>query len=553
MTPIENGNALRTDLGGFLKDEYIPEFDGKSRPFVRREWAFSFERRLAWMVTSGSRNEEHSYSPWKAKPGSDGKYYTDRWRNILQPGDTVRSLVLGKIDNPALADPRALALQPEAEGFFHPHPDYGTTAFRAETLRRGDGKFYFDRASAPHSGSLVELPKGAHYHKDRAPDLPIGMIARRSDGGVADFDTGVGDSPDGGYGGKADEGALPRKRFDQNEGRQELIEPYFGHHAYDAFDTDEPPDASYFSPNRQVPSPVMFGSLLSRGRGWETLLFSPNPAGANHPGLTSPRDHLLLDLFTMPVVEPYAISEPFSTAGKVNLNYQIMPFGYLKRSTALRAALQPVRITAIPQTHASDYKVIPEGESLPTMPNVRYLIDRDTTLRAFEDFFAEFKKDLSKGFFKSASEICDRFLYPKGDTHAGKILYRNKEERMIQQTFWGKSALTGDNLREKPYADLYPRLTTRSNTYTVHYRAQTLRQRPYNGKGSEEEHYAVWDEERDSVLSELRGHTTIERYLDPEDKRFNLTNKGERTDVQQESLEDSYRFRIIYHKRFSPW
>ena len=46
-----------------------------------------------------------------------------------------------------------------------------------------------------------------------------------------------------------------------------------------------------------------------------------------------------LDLFTMPVVEPYAISDPFSTDGKVNLNYQIMPFGYLKRSTALRAEL----------------------------------------------------------------------------------------------------------------------------------------------------------------------------------------------------------------------
>jgi hypothetical protein len=28
----------------------------------------------------------------------------------------------------------------------------------------------------------------------------------------------------------------------------------------------------------------------------------------------------------MPVVEPYAISEPLSVAGRVNLNYQIVPF-----------------------------------------------------------------------------------------------------------------------------------------------------------------------------------------------------------------------------------
>ena len=67
-----------------------------------------------------------------------------------------------------------------------------------------------------------------------------------------------------------------------------------------------------------------------------------------HPGFAILRDHLFLDLWTMPVVEPYAISEPFSTAGKVNLNYQIAPFTYITRSTALRAVLKSTRITAIP-------------------------------------------------------------------------------------------------------------------------------------------------------------------------------------------------------------
>ena len=31
----------------------------------------------------------------------------------------------------------------------------------------------------------------------------------------------------------------------------------------------------------------------------------------------------------MPFVEPYLISEPLSTAGRVNLNYQIAPFSYI--------------------------------------------------------------------------------------------------------------------------------------------------------------------------------------------------------------------------------
>jgi uncharacterized protein (TIGR02600 family) len=292
----------------------------------------------------------------------------------------------------------------------------------------------------------------------------------------------------------------------------------------------------------------MFGSLTARRSGWETLLFCPNPAGDNHPGARSPRDHLLLDLFTMPVVEPYAISEPFSTAGKVNLNYPMAPFGYIKRTTALRAALHSLRVTALPQTIVDRYKSRDNPE------NYRYLVDRDQTLRAFDDFFASYKADHNTGFFKSASEICDRYFYPKGATHAGTVTYDGKSETAIRN-FWNNSRLTGDNVREKPYADLYPRITTKSNTYTVHYRVQTLRRRPYNGPAAgEEAYYRQWDETRDAVVGEFRGSTTIERYLDPVDERFKTTyTKGDRIDVEKESLEDAYRFRVIYNQRFSPW
>lgn len=532
-------SALRADLGGFYKET---DLSTKPRGPVKREWFHSFERRLAWMMYSKDSGSEQSNAPWSTENSGDGNYYNDRWRNILQPGDTIRSLVLGSKEKAELTDPRLLSIQTTSENNFHPHPDYASRdAERAQTLRCGNGSVYF--TSTP--GSLVSLPSGVSYPASIAPDLVPGFVAQRSDNRPADFDTGIGNFPDGGFCGKADEGNVAWRYWDNNQQKYVFVEPYFSTAQYD------PPMDTYFSPNRQVPSAVMFGSLLSAGRGWETLAFCPNPAGDNHPGLRSPKDHLLLDLFTMPVVEPYAISEPFSTAGKVNLNYQIMPFGYLKRTTALRAAMQSLRVTAIPQVAAPHYKT--QDELKPKMGNVRYLVDRDETLRAFEDFFAEFKTDKSKGFFKSASEICDRFFYPKGDTHAGKILYRSKAEIPIKTTFWQNSALTGDNVREKPYADIYGRLTTKSNTYTVHYRVQTLRQRAPTSGADEANYYATWDENRDSVLAELRGNTTIERYLDPEDKRFRTPSQADYIDVEKQALEDAYRFRILHHQRFSPW
>jgi uncharacterized protein (TIGR02600 family) len=541
------------DAGGF--DKSAPGANPKSR----RDWASFFERRLSWVVMSknGTKSWEwdHSYSPWDPKNNGDGLNYENRWRNILQPGDTIRSLIPGRADKPDLTDPRLIALSREPGNLFFPHPDYASAKPRATTLRRADGAFYLGGADAADNrvvvkpvnqslnGSLIDLPGTRAYGGNKGPDLPAGVIARRADGKPADFDTGIGNYPDGAFSGKADEGNVVWRWFDNNTGNWNLVEPYFSTAAYD------PPMDTFFSPNRQIPSAVMLGSLLSRRSGWETLLFSPNPAGENHPGAKSPRDHLLLDLFTMPVVEPFAISEPFSSEGKVNLNYAIAPFGYLKRTTALRAALHPLRVTAMPQTAVDRYKSKDNPE------NYRYLVDRDETLRGFDEFFDEYKKDRSKGFFKSASEICDRYLYPKGETHAGNIAFRGKSENEIRQTFWKNSALTGDNVREKPYADLYPRITTKSNTYTVHYRVQTLRKVPYTGpQGGEDEYYRTWDESRDKVLAEYRGSSTIERYLDPEDERFKANySKGDRIDVEHESLEDAYRFRVIYHKRFSPW
>ena len=73
---------------------------------------------------------------------------------------------------------------------------------------------------------------------------------------------------------------------------------------------------------------------------------------------TLPADHHCLDLFWMPIVEPYPISDPFATMGKVNLNYQMMPFNHIRRATALHAVLKSESLLAIPTSAGKTYKDI---------------------------------------------------------------------------------------------------------------------------------------------------------------------------------------------------
>jgi hypothetical protein len=125
--------------------------------------------------------------------------------------------------------------------------------------------------------------------------------------------------------------------------------------------------------------------------------------------------------------------------------------------------------------------------------------------------------------------------------------------------FWDQCILTGDNLREKPYNDIYPRITTKSNTYTVHMWVQALKKSSTAGMSSSVARNAslAWDESKDQVVAEYRGSTTIERYIDPEDRRFDPKNvetaaKGDVIDPDQVSLEPLYRFRVVESKRFNP-
>jgi hypothetical protein len=120
--------------------------------------------------------------------------------------------------------------------------------------------------------------------------------------------------------------------------------------------------------------------------------------------------------------------------------------------------------------------------------------------------------------------------------------------------YWATQTLTADNMREKPYADIYPRVTTKSNTYTVYMRVQTLRKRPLVGgsTAAKDKFYLEWNEGQDQVLAEYRGATTIERYLDPQDRRITEPTRTDYLDPDKKSLEPIYRFRVIESKRFAP-
>ena len=404
-----------------------------------------------------------------------------------------------------------------------------------------------------------------------------------------DFDNGMGMFSDGPFINKADEGS-------GQVGGTFITNPYFSINYYALGN-------SLFSANRQVPSSVMFGSLpvgfaqmgsvtapsnAMLNDSWKTLLFCPNPNASDVTGrdartaangmveagkvpvASTVPDYLLLDFFHMPVVEPYPISEPFSTAGKVNMNYQIAPFSYITRSTALRGVLKSAMITAVQDQFIGQYKMRGSGNNGATFTDTknpttysggynqfgadtgylyfRYPVHAGETLKQFDERFK------NKDIFRSPSEFCSLWLYPAAQptsanaTSAQTALVSWDSNNANIKSWWygtGKGdktrkSLTGDNQRERPYATIYPRLTTKSNTYTVHYKVQTLKKVPGTSK-------TQWVEGKDQMVSEYRGSSLIERYIDPNDP--NLPDFATNTTA---SLDDYYKFRTVSTKKFSP-
>jgi hypothetical protein len=145
----------------------------------------------------------------------------------------------------------------------------------------------------------------------------------------------------------------------------------------------------------------------------------------------------------------------------------------------------------------------------------------------------------NRKFFRSATEICELDLLCTGfttPTAAGR------------KSFWESKNMTGDNQRERAYAHIYPRLTTKSNVFTVHVRAQSIVKNPNSTE------WDTFSEVKDRVTGEYRGSSVIERYIDQNDQLLQnydaVYGASESADTQKD-LERFYRFRILSSKRFT--
>jgi uncharacterized protein (TIGR02600 family) len=466
----------------------------------------------------------------------------DYGRTWIDANDVVRSVEISGVTG---GDQRITAAQLVVNDFVNP-PSFARREDNAKKYDSAQRLVHGLRLSrgAPYQGYTRdgELVAGAQwrspYHGEtgnpKPPRVPynqntITKGVLKANGTPGDWDRGLSKNMAGAFINKADEG---NTNFELNQ--TNLAVPYFL--GYGGFSEA---GGSNFSPNRLMPSAVMLGGLPTyvgidsshRVQPWETLLFRPENARGEHPGATTPADHYLLDLFTMPIVEPFAISEPLSTMGKINLNYRIAPFGYVKvgnrayieRRTALYGLFKAVKMLLVPKNaswagHAEN--------PLTNAEKYRYDVDPGKTVDEMDKWLDEKNQSL----FRSASEICDVQLYPM-----------DKGAITKWDTFWNQYPLTADNGRERPYAHIYPRATTKSNVFTVYVRAQSIKKSP----GSDPEKF---DDEKDRITGEYRGSSTIERFLDPNDpaiaKYDPLKNK--------EGLDKYYRFRVLNTKRFNP-
>jgi uncharacterized protein (TIGR02600 family) len=470
---------------------------------------------------------------------------------LIQPGDTSRSVE-------AATDLRVIAsLANVPAKMFKGHPSYSNPISNAHNLHFADGTAV---CGATGTTTLVTTSYAASttnltwtnwldgstftypWPTNPARSCPttssassVTMMPVQNLNG--DWDTGPGFAPDGAQINLPDSGTtlVPATAYFSLTGGQVSA-------------------ATQRTPNALVPSPVIFGSLPAgidprdsllpttnptgpaQSEPWRTLLFCPYPAAdAAHPGFGNPSavppiapDHLVLDNFWMPVVEPYAISTCMATAGKINLNDQIAPFTYLHRNTALRALLDDLRIPAIPVTAANTYK----SPGKPSTSVFWNPVDEDETIAQIENKFTNSSGDA----YLSESEICTVPLVPQGLVPQGTSVAATQT---ALDAFWNGNAgggrLTGDNLRELPYAQLYGRLTTRSNSYTVHVRVQVLKKLPHDPN------QGVWNEGVDLVQGDWRGSYEIERYLDPAAKA-----------PAAGSALGPYKFRIVSARQFAP-
>jgi hypothetical protein len=170
---------------------------------------------------------------------------------------------------------------------------------------------------------------------------------------------------------------------------------------------------------------------------------------------------------------------------------------------------------AIPDSAVNDYK---DSSKLPDANAVyRHWINASETVKQLTEF--RWRGQDPEGFtipfntFRSASEVCELWLVPdqngKGDEGGGDWTL----EYIIKE-FWKTHRLTGDNMRERPYSNIYPRVTVRSNVFKVHMVAQTVKKaaaaKPDTFSSIEKEGMPA-----DNITAEWRGSAIVERSINP--------------------------------------
>jgi uncharacterized protein (TIGR02600 family) len=517
-------------------------------------------------VSNINLDSASGYAVWNQGSLRQGDFLSPRKRLIgnsnsgntqliaVRPGDVVLGVIVNP-NGPTRGDLRLLALtQDIPSNWFTTFPGYGTANTRynpsSPNARAAiTGRFAFGfrglAPDQPHGEEVGWSPRNNDTQVNQFRPVDVASnnstlisglamtgnarpVAAPGLGGAimtgnatGDWSSGIGGTPDGAFFTFTDPG-------DSNL----LFGGYFG--------TKKPlfvPTGNTWEPNRMVPSAGILGQILTTDQSgnlqpWQTLLFTRTPAaGSAHPGFATsslPPDYLFLDFFWMPIIEPYAISEPASTAGKVNLNIQMLPFTHIQRSTALHGALQGLRLSAIPNSAATTYK--PSAyTSVNSTVIIRHPLNIDATIaRMFDEVF-----DVGD-FYKIPSEVAKIQLIAQGETASS------------MGSWWNARRLTSDTLREHPYTALLSRVTTKSNTFTVHYRVQALRQVPRPGRN-----WTEWAEDQDQVVGEYRGSTTIERFLDP-----NEQNVPDYTQVNlsgnYDPIDKFYRWRVVSQKQFAP-
>lgn len=496
--------------------------------------------------------------------------------------DSIRSII------PRHGDYRILAARrivPEDIWQLHPVWQVNPEALFAHSLTgfNSDAEPGFDaglKKEATGVGTTqidpdLRLVKGAWYHTSKVPDAPLTTTASAASTLRRDFDNAPGNFRDGAYINKADDGNLSVAQFWYGKAQKfyQTRNAYF----LDSF-LQMPSKNAFFTPNRMMVGPGMFGSLPTAvfggnnptaqtdGVPWQTLLLRPDVNG--HAGALPPADHNILDLFWMPVVEPYAISDSFSTAGKININFQMVPFTHITRATAMHAALKGELVTALSirdgisgktpsQGNTLAYKTFKDASTSPKTfwsetdnMNWHRQIQINETIRHMQDRLnaSATVAPNKQGLFRTASQICEVHLIPQTfgtEQQLTGLNYSNLQSTM--NAFWTANALTGDNTRERPYANLYQKVTTRSNTFRVHFVAQTIRKARSVAADQ-------IDESKDNVTAEYRGSALLERFLDFTNKRSSdYTDYGALpSPFSAPSLESEYRYRVLEMKQFLP-